>query len=99
MQNAWEHGSAYLWHEACTFPNYKTAKGRTTDERTLSSSEGNLQIDKSRATEQPDASFQHVSVKRGESLIFYGVGNLDGLAANLAILDVGLTGNRRIQHH
>jgi hypothetical protein len=44
-------------------------------------------------------SFQNFGGKAGEDFVFHGVGNLNGVTANFAILDISLTANRKVQHH
>jgi hypothetical protein len=43
--------------------------------------------------------FQNFGGEAGESVVFHGVRNLNGITANFAILDVSLPANRNIQHH
>jgi hypothetical protein len=43
--------------------------------------------------------FQDFGGEAGESIVFHGVSDFNRIAANFAILDVGLPLNRKIQHH
>src|ERR1700676_2895291 len=43
--------------------------------------------------------FQNFGGEAGEDVVFHAVGNLSGIAADFAILDVSWPANRKIQHH
>jgi hypothetical protein len=43
--------------------------------------------------------FQDFCGESGQSIVFHGVRNLNGIAADFAILNVSLPANRKIQHH
>jgi hypothetical protein len=43
--------------------------------------------------------FQYFGGEAGEFVVFHGVTDLDGIAANFTILNIGLAANRKVQHH
>jgi hypothetical protein len=43
--------------------------------------------------------FQNFGSEAGERVVLHAVTDLNWIAADFAILDVGLTANRKVQHH
>ena len=41
----------------------------------------------------------NLGVEVSEDIVFYGVGKLDGVAADFTVFDVGMAGNREVQDH